>query len=503
MTAADQAALEARGLVKRYGEAVVVDRVDLDLEWGRVDGLVGSNGAGKSTLVNLLTGRVGADAGAVQVEGRAIQLGSPSQALAVGIVAVPQELVMPIEMSVTEVVTFGAEPGRAGFLSLRRARDRVRSIFASLELEVDPGAPVASLPVSYQKVVLLAQALHREARVLLLDEPTAAMGSEDSERVLDTVRRLRQQGLAILYISHRFDEVEALCDRVTAMADGRVTETMSGAEISHDRLVASITGATGEEGAAAPRQAPLATERPASAGRLRGAGIAAGALRGIDLEVEAGEIVGLAGLPGSGVQEAFEVLAGQRRPGEGKVTIDGREIRSAAAAARLGVAFLPASRARAAMPSEPVIENLMLPALGRCSRHGLVTLGDARGRVAPVVDGLSLRPVADRRMGQLSGGNQQRALVAGRLLAEPRFLLLEDPTVGVDVAARAELHELVRRLADEGFGCLVGSSEPDELLELCDRVLVLRRGVVVATAVAEELSEYGLVSAMTGDGTPV
>jgi ABC-type sugar transport system ATPase subunit len=501
MSAASRPALEARGLVKRYGEALVVDRVDLDLAGGRVDGLIGSNGAGKSTLVNLLTGRVGSDAGTVRVGGSEVPPGSPSEALELGIVAVPQELVMPMEMSVTEVVTFGAEPKRRGFLSRRRARQRVGSIFAALELEVDPEAAVSSLPVSLHKVVLLAQALHREARVLLLDEPTAAMSSEDSERVLSTVRRLRDQGLALLYISHRFDEVEELCDRVTAMADGHVIEVMEGAEVEHDRLVGSITGQRREEPVTAPTL--VATERPAGTGRLAGSGIAAGALRGIDIEVSPGEVVGLAGLPGSGVQEAFELLAGHRRPGEGEVTIDGRAIRSARTAARLGVAFLPASRARAAMPSEPVLENLVLPALARCSRHGFISVESARGKVAPIVEGLSLRPVADRRMGQLSGGNQQRALVAGRLLAEPRFLLLEDPTVGVDIAARAELHELIRRLADEGFGCLVGSSEPDELLELCDRIVVLRRGVVVMTAVVNELSEYGLVSAMTGDRTSV
>ena len=492
--------LRAEGVVKRYGDAVVLDHAAIELEGGRVDGLIGRNGAGKSTLVNVLTGRVAADAATVTLDGQPLDVHKPADALAAGIVAVPQELVMPMDMTVTEVVTFGAEPGSGFVLARRRAERGVRELMESLGLDLDVRARVRDLPVSWQKVVLLAQALHRDARVLILDEPTAAMNAEDCDRVMGVVRRLRERGLAILYISHRFDEVEALCDRVTAMADGRVIDVMESGEVTHDRLVTAITGSevTVERPARARAAATASGAARSEGASLRASGLRGARLDGVDLEVAPGEVVGVAGLPGSGVEELFQQLSGRARPAGGTIRVGDDAINNAASAKRLGVGFLPASRAAAALPSEPVIENLALPALGACGRRGFITTGASRRRAEPIVDRLSLAPVADRRMGQLSGGNQQRVLVGAKLLASPRFLLLEDPTVGVDVAARAELHALLWSLADEGFGCVVGSSDPEELLELCDRIVVFRRGRVVASWTAEEATEYALVGAMTG-----
>ncbi|MFC5676854.1 sugar ABC transporter ATP-binding protein [Aeromicrobium endophyticum] len=496
MTSFETEALRADGVTKRYGPALVLDRASLTLVGGRVDGLIGRNGAGKSTFVNVLTGRVGADGGSVAVAGAELELKGPAEALAAGIVAVPQELVMPMDMTVTEVVTFGAEPSRGVLLAPRAAERHVRALFESLGLDLDVRRRVRELPVSWQKVVLLAQALHRDARILILDEPTAAMNAEDCERVMTVVRRLRERGLAILYISHRFDEVEALCDRVTAMADGQVIDVMEQGEVTHDRLVRAITGpevvATRPTRASAPR---ALRDSPVS---LTATNLSGARLDGVDIEVVAGEILGVAGLPGSGAEEVFAQLAGRQRPRGGSVEVGGEPLTTAASANRLGVSLLPASRASASLPSEPVIENLVLPALRRVGRHGFMTVPASRRRAAAIIDRLSLRPVADRLLGQLSGGNQQRVLVGAKLLAEPRFLLLEDPTVGVDVAARAELHTLLWSLADEGLGLVVGSSDAEELLELCDRIVVLRRGRIVASWSAAEATEYALIGAMTG-----
>nr|WP_227467617.1 sugar ABC transporter ATP-binding protein [Nocardioides lijunqiniae] len=470
----------------------------LDVVAGRVDGLIGRNGAGKSTLVNVLAGRVHADGGRVLLDGRPVDLRTPADALAHGIVAVPQEIVMPMDMTVTEVVTFGAEPGRGGVLARRTAERRVRELTEGLGLPIDVRARVRDLPVSWQRVVLLAQALHREARVLILDEPTAAMNADDSARVLSVVRRLRDRGLGIVFISHRFDEVQEACDRVTALADGEVIDVMDGAEVTHDRLVAAITGP--ESAMPKPRVPDTAAVVALDdhAGALQARDLKGERLDGLDLDVRPGEVVGIAGLPGSGVAEVFEHLAGRRRAASGSIRVGERTVTSERSATRLGIGLLPASRRSAAMTTEPVLENVALPALAACGRRGVVSTSSIRRRSADIVDRLSLRPVAERRMGQLSGGNQQRVLVAAKLLAGPRFLLLEDPTVGVDIAARAELHALLRSLAAEGLGLLVGSSEPEELLEICDRVVVLRRGRVELTSRAEDLSEYELVGAMTG-----
>ncbi|CAN5517641.1 sugar ABC transporter ATP-binding protein [soil metagenome] len=487
--------LRAEGLTKTYGPVTVLKDASISLEGGRVDGLIGRNGAGKSTLVNVLTGRTPADSGTVFIDGVPLEITGPQSALAAGIVAVPQELVMPADMSVTEVVTFGAEPGWGGFLSLGRARRRVLDLLESMGLDIDVSTRVRDLPVSLQKVVLVAQALHRDARVLILDEPTAAMNHEDCDRVLDVVRRLRENGLAILYISHRFDEVEEVCDRVTAMADGRVIDVMEPGEVTHSRLVAAITGAERD----LVRPARSREARVHEGDSLVATGLAGGRLRGIDITVAPGELVGIAGLPGSGVEDVFQQLAARQKTG-GTIRIGGARITSAYDASRAGVSLLPASRLSASLPSEPVLENLALPALGRFARWGFITVAACRRGAASVIERLSLRPVSERQMAQLSGGNQQRVLVGARLLAKPKFLLLEDPTVGVDIAARAELHELLWSLADEGMGLLVGSSDPEELIGLCDRIVVLRRGNVVADRGAEATTEQELVAEITGSG---
>jgi ABC-type sugar transport system ATPase subunit len=495
VTVATDVALRVSGVRKSYGPAVVLADVDLELRGGRVDGLIGRNGAGKSTLVNVLTGRTEADAAQIELDGVRLEIRGPADALAAGIVAVPQELVMPMDMTVTEVVTFGAEPGRGGFLDLRGAERQVRELFASMGLDLDVRARVRELPVSWQKVVMVAQALHRSARILILDEPTAAMNAEDCDRVLTVVRGLRERGLAVLYISHRFDEVVAICDRVTAMADGRVIETMEEGSVTHARLVAAITGSE-----VSAERAARSSAGPREGDALTVEGIRGERLHGIDLVVRPGEIVGIAGLPGSGVEDVFQVLAARSRPESGHVRIGDTAVSSPRIAARLGVGLLPASRADAALVTEPVIENLSLPALDRLGRFGVFTVAAARRAAAPVIEKLSLRPVAERLMGQLSGGNQQRVLVGAKLLASPRFLLLEDPTVGVDVAARADLHELLWTLADDGMGLLVGSSDPEELLGLCDRIVAMHRGRVVAEWPAREATEQGLLAAITGSG---
>nr|WP_246286229.1 sugar ABC transporter ATP-binding protein [Microbacterium pseudoresistens] len=493
----DVVLLRAHGVRKSFGPVTVLDGVDLTLRAGRVDGLIGRNGAGKSTLVNVLTGRLPADEIELEVGGRRVDAHGPADALAAGIVAVPQELVMPMDMTVVEVVTFGAEPRRFGVLDLRRASREVRALFESMGLDIDPHARVSDLPVSWQRVVMVAQALHRRARVLILDEPTAAMNAEDCTRVLDVVRKVRNRGLAVLYISHRFDEVEDVCDRVTAMADGSVIDVLEAGEVTHARLVAAITGSDEPAQRGERRPGTVRADSPV----LRMKAVTAPRVDEVDLVVRPGEIVGLAGLPGSGIGEVFQLISGRARLDEGSIHVGERAVTSPRRAGRLGIELLPASRADASLPGEPVLENLGLPALRRLSGAlGFTTVPRLRRGVADVVRRLSLAPVVERRMWQLSGGNQQRVLVGAKLLAEPRFLLLEDPTVGVDVAARAELHQLLWSLADGGMGLVVGSSDVDELRELCDRIVAMRRGRIVAEWPAGGVTEQELLTAVTGSG---
>lgn len=486
--------LTARNVVKTFGVTKILHGIDLDLAGGRVDGLIGRNGAGKSTLVNVLTGRLPADRGVVTVNGIVVPIHQPSDALNAGIVAVPQEIIMPMDMTVAEVVTFGSEPRRLGFLSITREEREVAELVSDMGIDIDVHERVRDLSVSLQRVVLVAQALYRKAQVLILDEPTAAMNAEDAERVMDVVGRVRDRNVAVLYISHRFDEIERICDRVTAMADGRVIDVMGGNEITHSRLVAAITGAEG-----------LAVHGPRTVGaNVEGETISFDAvsgqrLREVSLTIAPGEVVGIAGLAGSGVEEVFQFLSGFSGDATHGIVCAGTTAYTTPRhATNLGVAFLPASRARALLADESVLENLSLPALRQFGRFGWLTSAAAWRQATPVIEKLSLQRVACRRMNQLSGGNQQRVLVGAKLLARPRFLLLEDPTVGVDVSARAELHVLLRQLAGEGMGLLVGSSDPEELIGLCDRIIAIRRGQIAAEWKADDVSEQQLLSAITG-----
>jgi ABC-type sugar transport system ATPase subunit len=498
MSPESRVTLAARDIEKTFGITKVLDGVDLELSGARVDGLIGRNGAGKSTLVNVLTGRIPADGGTVVVDGAVLPLHHPSDALNAGIVAVPQEIIMPMGMTVAEVVTFGYEPRRFGVLSLVRERREVRELLREMGVDIDVHVRVRDLSVSLQRVVLVAQALYRKARVLILDEPTAAMNAEDAERVIEVVRRVRERGVAVLYISHRFDEIERICDRVTAMADGRVIDVMSGDEISHGRLVAAITGAE-----AAAEYSPQLRSRKAADESIQLEAVSGQRLRDVTMHVAAGEIVGVAGLAGSGVEEVFQYLSGFARASSGQVRSGSKQYSTSRQATNLGVALLPASRAQAVLGGESVLDNLSLPALRRFGRFGWLTVPAAWRQAMPIIEKLSLLPVAQRRMDQLSGGNQQRVLVGAKLLARPRFLLLEDPTVGVDVGARSQLHALLRQLADDGMGLLVGSSEPEELVGLCDRIIAIRRGRIAAEWPAGAVKEQQLLSAMTGSDEEV
>ena len=495
MTDSGSISLEARDVEKTFGITKILHGVDLDLVGGRVDGLIGRNGAGKSTLVNVLTGRIPADRGTVTVNGIVLPIHQPSDALHAGIVTVPQEIIMPMGMSVAEVVTFGSEPRRFGFLSLSREAHEVADLLNEMGVDIDVHVRIRDLSVSLQRVVLVAQALYRKARVLILDEPTAAMNAEDAERVMDVVGRVRDRNVAVLYISHRFDEIERICERVTAMADGRVIDVMSGDEITHSRLVAAITGAEG-----LTEYAPRVVGARVGGDPISLEAVSGQRLREVSLTVAPGEVVGIAGLAGSGVEEVFQFLSGVSRTTHGTVRAGETRYSTPRQAKRLGVALLPGSRALALLAGEPVLENLSLPALDRFGRFGWLTSSSAWRQATPIIEKLSLQAVARRRMDQLSGGNRQRVLVGAKLLAQPRFLLLEDPTVGVDVGARAELHVLLRQLASEGMGLLVSSSDPEELIGLCDRIIAIRRGQIAAEWNAEDVSERQLLSAITGSG---
>jgi ribose transport system ATP-binding protein len=495
--------LAARGVSKRFSGTQAVNNVTLTLEPGRIQGLIGPNGAGKSTLVGLLTGRLKPDSGIVELRGTPTHLRTPRAAMALGIIPVPQELAVPDPMSVKEFLHLGSEPTTLGLVRRRAERRSATAILERLELAIPIDVAVGSLLPSEQKALVVARALRRRAVALLLDEPTAGMSPDHAEPLLRLLERLRGEHIAVLFISHRLVEVERLCDSVAVMRDGSKVAELAADEAHFDALREHL-----ERGNEDVHQ--LGHERSTSTSRGAGSAEASCEVtdltgrrtRGVSFSARTGEVLGLAGLPGSGVEEVFAALAGLPGQRTGTVRVGGRTVSSTQAAVAAGVGYLPPSRSAAILVDETVPRNMTLSALDSVRRLGLVTRRRERRVARPFAEQVGVIPYFDRRMGELSGGNQQRVLFGRLLLTGSQVFVLEGPTVGVDVNARRSLHALIRSLAADGRTCIVGSEEPEELAALCDRILVLRAGRVVDELTETRLTERDVLHAMTGGETP-
>jgi len=496
--------LELENVSKAFGATVALSSASLRVEPATVHGLVGPNGAGKSTLVKIASGQLVPDAGVVRVAGAKKRFRRPSDAHAHGIVAMPQDIALIPDLSVAENVVLGHEPRLGPILWPGQRRRAARSVLARLGVELPLDAPALSLRPADQRLVMLAQSLFRRARVVILDEPTAAMGVSDAGVVLAAVTSLRSEGVSIVYVSHRFDEVVSLCDFVTVIRDGSDVMTVQRRDLTAEVLVQAVVG----EGnlMEAPARVSDIGETLCTVNNLRGR-----ELRGVSAQLRTGEILGVAGLPGSGVSELLEVMAGVRRPAAGDIVLAGRRrvFGSPADAVAVGIAYLPGERSRIGFSNLPVRTNVVISRLEAVFKMGLITVARERkaAREAASLVGLATR--VDDPLAALSGGNQQKALVARSLFARSSVLVLDDPTAGVDVKARADIHVLLRRLADEGKSVVLSSSEPEELAALADRVVVLSRGRVAAVLSGRELTPEAVIRSSTatmpaasGDGDP-
>ncbi|MFN8642295.1 MAG: sugar ABC transporter ATP-binding protein [Candidatus Binatia bacterium] len=452
------------GLTVRFGGTTALDAVDFDLAPGEVHAVVGENGAGKSTLLRVIAGALRADAGAL--------------ALAPGarVAWVPQEPALPPDCTAAEWIFLGAElRDRWHLLRVAEMRERAAAALAAVGSATPPTARCGELPASQRKQVQLARARREGATILLLDEPTAVLGAEDAARLFAAVRAARAGGVGVVYVSHRLDEVLAIADRVTVLRDGRRVASEPAATVDAARLVQLMVGRA--------LAAPAAAVRPLGEAGLRIAGLGGGRLRDVTLSVRAGEIVGLAGLLGAGRSALLETIAGLRRRTVGSIAC-------AAAPVLLGE-----DRARTGLvPTFDLRENLFLPAPGWRLRR------DRERRAARRwMDRLAIRADGpDAPIASLSGGNQQKVLLARALRRAARLLLLDEPTAGVDVGAKADIHDQVRALAGRGAGVLLASSDLPELLQLCDRVIALYAGRVAGELDPRTCGEADVVAAITG-----
>ncbi|SHH74922.1 sugar ABC transporter ATP-binding protein [Streptomyces sp. 3214.6] len=498
--------LSMSDITKSFPGVRALDGVDLDVQAGEVHCLLGQNGAGKSTLIKILAGAHQPDGGVIRWQGDSATLRSPIAAMRLGIATIYQELDLVEHLSVAENVHLGHEPTAVGFVVRgKAARASTAALLKRLgHPEIDPARLVGELSAAQQQIVSMARALSHDVRLIVMDEPSAALDPDEVDNLFRIVGDLTADGVAVVYISHRLEEIRRIGDRVTVLKDGRAVAGGLPAKTTPTReVVALMTGRNVEyvfperpSGDAAGDGKPVLEVR----GLARDGEFAA-----LDLTVRPGEIVGLAGLVGSGRSEILETIYGARKPTAGQVLVDGRPLRpgSVRAAVRAGLGLAPEERkAQALLMLESVTRNVSVSSMSRFSRGGWIDRRAERGAAQAATRELSLRPDNPSvPVRTLSGGNQQKAVLARWLLRGCRVLLLDEPTRGVDVGARAELYAVVRRLADEGLAVLLVSSEVPEVLGLADRVLVLREGHVVHTAPARDLDEHRVLD-LVMEGSP-
>jgi ribose transport system ATP-binding protein len=491
MSDAARTVLEVRNLVKEYPGVVALQGVDLDVRAGEVHCLLGPNGAGKSTLIKCVSGVVEPTSGEILFEGEPLPQGDPAGALQRGVATIYQELDLVEDLTIAESVYLGREPRKGPLLDLEKMRRDTATLLARLGHEgISPRARVRDLRPAAQQIVSIARALSGDVRLLIMDEPSAILDEGEIETLFEVVRRLTDGDVGVIYISHRLEEIRRIGDRVTVLTDGRTAATGIPASTPTDELVTLMVGRKVEQ---------LYPERPAGGGEVLLAVRGARALpmvRGVSLEVRAGEILGIGGLVGSGRSELLRLIAGIDVPDEGEVVVDGRALPPGrpGRAIEAGLGLAPEDRkSQGLLLDWDLAKNVSLPSLRRLGR---ALLDVRRERTLAREKLRELHTVPDdvnRLVRELSGGNQQKVVLARWLLRHCRVLLLDEPTRGVDVGTKAELYRVIAGLAADGLGVLVVSSEFEELVGICTRVLVMREGEIVAELAGETLTERELL----------
>ncbi|MFC5829868.1 sugar ABC transporter ATP-binding protein [Nonomuraea insulae] len=503
--------LEAREVSKRFPGVLALDDVSLALQPGEVHALVGENGAGKSTLIKVFTGVYQPDGGELRYQGVPAAFGTPMEAQRAGISTIYQEVNLVPMMSVARNLLLGREPrGRFGVIDATAMYTEAERVLAGYGVATDVRRPLRTLGVGAQQMVALARAVSVDARVVIMDEPTSSLEPREVETLFGVIRRLRDSGIAVLYVSHRLDELYRVCDRVTVLRDGRLAHTGPLAELERLRLISLMLGRDLNVVRSDGMTSFARDRRPATAspGEERGNGHvpaveARGLTRrhvldGVDVSVKPGEVVGLGGLLGAGRTETAKAIVGALPLDGGQVLVAGLPLRqgSTAAAIRAGVSLLPEDRkAEGIIPTLSVRENIALAALPSLGRAGVVSEAKIDRVVGIFMRRLRIKAASPNQLvSELSGGNQQKVLLARWLAVRPKVLLLDEPTRGIDVGAKAEVQALIDELAEEGLGVLLISSDLEELVEGADRILVLREGTVVGELSGDEVTEERIMA---------
>lgn len=469
--------LEARGMRKSFFGVEVLHGVDFSLRRAQIHGLVGQNGAGKSTLVKILNGVYQRDAGETLIDGRLVNYDTPREARALGIAMVFQEFSLIPTMTVAQNVLLTREPQSVGrLIDDKAARRRTRDVMEQVGASIDPDTTVGDLPIGVRQLVEIAKAISQDARILILDEPTASLPVHEIDTLFAAIRRLTAQGIGVIYISHHLQEVLQICDHVTVLRDGEVTLTAPTADLSIGSLITSMIGQTLERDLAWQG----AELDPSAEPMLRVRELTTSRIDNVTFDLRPGEILGIAGLLGSGRTELLRVLFGIDQPDHGSIELAGRRVAfgSPGAALRSGIALVPEDRRRTGLVGDHGVRtNVLMGTWDQISRFGFVRDRIGRSLAERFVDRLRIRtPNLEQQVARLSGGNQQKVVVAKNLAIRPKVLLLDDPTVGIDVKSKADILDEARALAGEGNAIILVSSELGELSAVCDRVMILREG---------------------------
>lgn len=488
-----QTVLAVEGIEKSFPGVRALKNVGFDVRPGEIHALVGENGAGKSTLMRILAGVYQADAGVIRVGDRPVTVATPADSLNLGIAMVYQDTRLATHLDVAWNIALGHEPGGGFFVDRAAMNEAARQVLDRLGADIDVTRPAADLSRAESQYVEIARALQRDARVLILDEPTSALTSRETERLFDLLRDLRQQGHSIVFISHRIPEVLEIADRITVLKDGEVVGTVLTGEADEDTIVGMMVGRSVD--VAFP---PHGHERGSPLLEVKG--LSAGGVRDISFTLHAGEILGFGGVQGAGQQAAARAMFGLDFAG-GEIVLGGHAFRphSAHEAIEAGLIYVPADRRDESLfLPHGVRENIALPHLSRWSRLGVVATAEERDSVSRQCRQLEIRtPSLEQPVDLLSGGNQQKVVFARWFLAKPRVYVLDEPTQGVDVATKLEIYRLIRSLADEGAGVIVVSSDIIELIGLSDRILVFSDGQIADEVAAEDATEERVIGAAT------
>jgi erythritol transport system ATP-binding protein len=488
--------LEARGVSKRYGANMALNNVTFCVHRGLVNVLIGENGAGKSTLMRLLAGAERATAGVILMDGRVLELRSPREATVQGIAIVHQELAVMENLDIAENIFAGRELVRSGFVDRGAEEERSDRALRELNKPMEVRGSAGELSLGNRQVVELARSLAHGAKVLILDEPTSALSTTEAESLFRVIADLKSRGVSIVYISHRLHELLHLGDHFTVMRDGRVVGEGERGSVDRQWIVERMSGKVVDSGRCARRS--VSTERMLEVRELTVRTAGRPAVEGVSFSVCKGEVLGVYGLLGSGRTELLEAMAGLRPPDSGEVSLCGErvDLSSVDRAIAAGVTLAPEDRQRDGLvPDMSIRENISLASLAEFSRGGWVRRGDEAARVREIAAQLQIAADLELPVTTLSGGNQQKVVLARCLMRRPRVILMDEPTRGVDVRAKAEIHKTLRELAAKGLSIVFTSSEIEETQQLADRVLVMAQGRIAAEFEASAASDEALFAA--------